>query len=516
MDLSKLSDDELRALSQRARLQSMSDEELLALAGSQAEDPGAFKAGVIGAGRMLDRVLVKGPKELALKVPAAFGHQGSRDELARMEQEEAGNTRAYEGLQKIRPVATLVGEVAPMLAAPALGTGVAGMAAGAAIPGLMEYGTGAERLQRGAMGAVGGAVGAGAGNLAARLLRPNTAPVSRSMQAAQEAADRLGVNLRASEKTGSRTLGWVEGALNDLPVSGGMAQKGEAARKAAINSAAARALGQQGDEITPQLLAAARQDTSNAYTALIGTREIVLDPTFRAQVQSVAQSKVMKALQDQDVTAIVGPFQNLPKGTIKVTGEWFQANKTALDNAIRGAYTANQPGKARALEKFERALEGAAERSMTAPERAAFKTAQKQWSSLRMLETGAVVEGGNVMPGRLNAAMQQRYKNAMKEGKITGELADIAKLGEVFKPLPQSGTTPRAVYSGMIGGGALFEPMTAASLLGAPALAQGALQSKAGQKYLTKGLLSLTEEQERMLKLIGAGLLSAPATSVAP
>src|SRR5687767_201174 len=62
----------------------------------EAEDPGALQAGVIGAGRMLDRVLIKGPKRLGLDAAAAFGHQGSKDELGRMEQEEAGNARAYE------------------------------------------------------------------------------------------------------------------------------------------------------------------------------------------------------------------------------------------------------------------------------------------------------------------------------------------------------------------------------------------------------------------------------------
>lgn len=483
---------------------------------SVASEYGPLQAGVIATGRTLDR-LGKGVKQMALNVPAGFGHQGAKDEIARMEREEADNSRHFAAMEKEHPIATFIGGALPLLAAPALGAGTLGMAAGAALPGLIEYGTPEEKLTRGGMGAVGGAAGAALGKLAGRAAQPVRHVPTQTEQAAQGAAKRLGVQLRVDELTRSRPLGWATAALNDLPVSGGMAQAKERARQAAINSAATRSLGQSGGEVTEQVLASARRDTGAMFDSLLKQRQIPLDATFRKDVQSIVGSKVMKSLRDEEVESIIAPFQNMPTGgNIKVSGEWFQQNKTALDSVIRSAYNNGQPAKAKALEDFERALERAAQRSMSPQEAEAFKQAQKQWASLRMLETGKVVEGGNVMPGRLDSAMTTRYKHAYKEGKVDGELADIGRLAQVYKPLPQSGTTPRSIYSGMAGGSLFVDPVLSAGMLGVPPALQAALQSAAGRKYLTKGLFGVTPEMERALMLSGAGAAAAPATIAAP
>lgn len=469
-----------------------------------ADEYGPFQAALVGMGRTGDR-LYKGAKDLALTIPAELGHAGAQAERQRMAAEEAENTRLYAKLQEKQPAATFLGEAAPLVAAPMLGGGsILGMAAGASLPGLIEYGTPEERLWRGAGGAAGGAVGATAGKVLGHLVKPVQTPITQSRGAAIAAADRLGVPLRASEKTGSRALGWGEAALNDLPFSGGMAQKVELARQKAINRAAARAMGQDADELTEGVFAAARQKASNTYNALIGNRQIPLDRTFQNEVQAISGSKVMKALRDESVDNLIEPFRNLP-GPVRVTGEWFQQNKTALDAAINSAYTAGQSGKARALEQFESALERAAARSMTPAEREAFKTVQKQWASLRLLEKGAVVENGNVLPGRLNQAMRARYKDAFKEGKIKGDLADVARIGEAFKSLPQSGTTPRAFYSGLAGGALFADPLTSAGIMAGPPAAQAALQSPLVQRYLTQGITNVSPETQRLLMLLGAG-----------
>jgi hypothetical protein len=482
-------------------------------------DPGAFGAAKMQARGVFDEAAAglqqKVREYLGDDVVGAVDKLGARFGMADGSKLDDPATRAaakaeLDAVAEQRPIASMAGKIAPLVASvPAVGS-IAGAALLSSLPGLISYGTDDERLERGFWGGVGGGGGAAAGQLLGRAINPIRAHVSQSRQAAIDAAERVGVKLRASEKTGSTALGYAESSLSKLPFSSGIAQRGEVARNAALSKAAAKSIGQQADEITPQVLAAARQDTSAAYNALIGSRVVELDKTFRHEVGGIIQSKVMKSLQDQDVTDIVAPFQNMPKGTIKVTGEWFQQNKTALDNMIRGAYTSGQPGKAMALEKFEDALEGAVSRSMTAPERAAFKTAQKQWANLRMLETGSVVEGGKVLPGRLNAAMANRYKTAHKEGKLSGELADIAKMGEVFKPLPDSGTAARAAYSGLGMGAGFLEPSSAALMFGAPPLLQKAMQSKAGQHYLTKGLAPISPLADRLLMQGGYGLLGLP------
>ena len=144
----------------------------------EAEDPGALMAGVIGAGRFADRLL-KGAKQTALTL--------MQDDagLEKMKAEENANTRIYAGLQAKRPVATTVGEIAPLIATfPAVGS-VAGAAALGAVPGALEYGTGEERATRAAMGAAGGAIGAGAGKLIGRAIQPIRVQPTQAVQAAQ-------------------------------------------------------------------------------------------------------------------------------------------------------------------------------------------------------------------------------------------------------------------------------------------------------------------------------------------
>lgn len=481
------------------------------------DDPGFAQSALIGAGRTTDRVL-QGIKQAGLQVgsllPEDFGGAASREALTAQQARMADDDAQYKKLQDIRPGATMLGEVAPMLAMPMLGTGIRGAAMSASVPGLVEYGTPEEKLMRGGVGAAGGAVGGAVGKAFARAPQPFKLPESETLAASRAAADRLGVQLRPDEVIKSKPLAWLQTSLNDLPLAGGMAQTQENARRQALNAAANRSIGQGGNEVTESALANARTAIGSTFDRLLQGREIPLDNSFRAEVKAITGSKVMKSLRNEETDAIIAPFANMPAGNIKVTGEWFQQNKTALDSVIRSAYNAGENGKARALEQFEKALERAAARSMSGDERAAYQAAQKQWASLRLLETGKVVEGGNVMPGRLDSALTTRYKEAYKEGRLTGELPDIGRLAQSYKPLPQSGTTPRAIYSGLAGGAMFAEPMSAAAMLAAPAAVQKFLQSKIGHKYLTQGLLDVSPEVEKWLIRSG-GLLGLPATALA-
>lgn len=476
-----------------------------------AEETPWWQVQAIGAGRTLDR-LAAGMRQ-ATPEPVRNAIDWANDKLGMGPVPsidpavQSENTRFAKALSDRYPVSSFSGEVAPLLAAQTpLGMGVLG---------LTEYGTPKERAIRGAAGWGGGKLGEWFAQGVGRIINPVRSVPSESLEKAKDAASRLNVELRPSEIARSRPLGWAEAALNDLPISGGMAQGKEIARRQAINSAANRSIGQLGDEVTETTLAAARDKIGATFDSLLNGRKIPLDDKFRAEVQAITGSKVMKSLRDEGVEAVIAPFRDMPQGTVKASGEWFQQNKTALDSLIRSAYTKGENGKARALEQFEKALERAAIRSMEPAERQAFMEAQRQWASLRMLETGKVVEGGNVMPGRLDSALGTRYKQAYKEGKLQGELADIGRLGQVFKPLPQSGTAPRAVYSGIASGAWLTSPYITAAMFAAPPAIQAAMQSPAGRRYLTEGITKITPELERRL-IRGGGLLGIPALQLAP
>lgn len=421
--------------------------------------------------------------------------------LQAIAQERAEAKKPMQDLQEVHPGSTMLGTgtlfaVAPNKLAPALAA--------------LEHGSVGDRALGAGVAFAGNKIGEKAGQALGRVLQPTRqGELSATQVAANEAADRLGVKLSSGEATGNRALRWAESATADLPIASGIATTRRTANQKAMNSATLRQLGQQGDEITEGVLAKARQDISGTYDRVLAPAKIELDTPFRAEVKAITGSKVMKELRDEQTDALIGKFQDMPQGKISVSGEWFQQNKTALDTQIKAAYNNSQPAKAMALERFEEALDRAAMRSLKPDDRAAYKAAGKQWATLRALESGKVVEGGNVMPGRLNSYLENRYKGAFKEGKIKGDVADVARMGGVLRDPPNSGTAARHMYTGGAIGAGMFEPTTALTMLAGPSALQWASPHMAN--YMQRGLMNVTPEIERALMLSGGklGLLGA-------
>ncbi|MBK6806645.1 MAG: hypothetical protein IPG84_18250 [Betaproteobacteria bacterium] len=209
---------------------------------AEAEDPGALGAMGIGLGRGLDK-LAAGLRNLTR---SAIGDKatGAIDNLGRslgmadgsqIEAQQPGYDAAFEALSEKRPVSSTIGQMVPAAAMSATAGGPLAMIAASALPGLIEYGTPEERLQRGAMGAAGGAVGAGAGKLASRLLQPTRNAATRAPDAALAAAERLGYRPTAGQTTGSKALQMLEQQAAKNPISSGIAQKFGAGNQSALN-----------------------------------------------------------------------------------------------------------------------------------------------------------------------------------------------------------------------------------------------------------------------------------------
>lgn len=119
------------------------------------DTPGVGETLLIGAGRTFDRV-GKGMQQLY------YGATGNADAQAKLKAAAEADDAQYSKLREARPWATGIGESLPTLALPGGGSasllGNAGrMALAGAAPGLLEYGSAGERLQRGTIGAAAGA-----------------------------------------------------------------------------------------------------------------------------------------------------------------------------------------------------------------------------------------------------------------------------------------------------------------------------------------------------------------------
>lgn len=111
------------------------------------------EAVLIGAGESFTN-LGRGVQQLGLGAGEFLGIDGAREAQAELAQRQAGDQQAMQGLREENPVSTFVGNVLPsVLSAPLGGSSLLGQAALGFGEGALAYGSGQERLQRGAMNA---------------------------------------------------------------------------------------------------------------------------------------------------------------------------------------------------------------------------------------------------------------------------------------------------------------------------------------------------------------------------
>ncbi len=178
-------------------------------AAPKADDPGALQAALIGAGR--------GFTQLGRGVQQAYygltGDQAAQNQLASRVAEE---NRLYKPLQEAHPIATALGEGAPVVAGGPLAMAAAGG---------LEYGTPEEKALRAGAGFVGGKLGEYGGQLLGRVLNPVRPSNPVAMAESQALAAKYGVDLTPAQATGSKALAGLEGTLSQLPGSAGVMAK---------------------------------------------------------------------------------------------------------------------------------------------------------------------------------------------------------------------------------------------------------------------------------------------------
>lgn len=481
------------------------------------EDPGIMGSMAIGAGRVFDRAAA-GLKDFMPEsiqrggdaLGKALGMADSTKLNDRGFQDE--QTRIYGKLEQERPVSTAVGAALPMVATLPAVSSVGGAAAVSALPGLISYGTPQEKLTDAALGAAGGALGAGAGKLVGRALNPIRSAPDAATASAMEAAARLGYAPPVGQQTGSRALQILEQQAAKNPISARGAQAYNQGNQSALNRAATRAIGESGDQVTEDVFAAARSRIGGEFDRLAADKTIPLDKSFGARIEHL-KSRVEQA----------GPFKNTQAADVlesakmvaesgRVTGEAYQAIRSELTDMSRVASRAGNDKLAGTIKGVRKAMDDAAEKALSPEDLKAWKVARAQYASMKTLEKRGAVKGGNVDPAIIRNAMQSGDRGAFARGNMTGEIADIARIANAFRPLPDSGTASNLVTQALLSGGAgLMGPGALAASLTAPLAANKLLFSKAGQKYLRDGAVKVTPELEKRLIQGGYGLLGLPA-----
>lgn len=335
------------------------------------------------------------------------------------------------------------------------------------------------------LGAGAGLLGVAGGGLLGRVMRPVDSTLPEAAQAGAEAAKRLGVQLTPGQLTGNSTLKALEEVLAKTPGSANRAASRQAANQEAINRAAAASIGQDAPALTESALANARQQLGDSFKALADQTSVSFGDDFlNALIKTEKTNKDLRSFANPEISGVIDKGLALASQG-DLSGRAYQAIRSKIGNRINDAFRGNNSEVGQALTSFRDALDNSARSGMDDATKAAWDQTRQMWANLRTLEKGAVVEGGNVMAGRMPGALRTANAAAYKEGSVNTPLMDIARYAETFKPtVGDSGTATRQWYQGLLSGNPL-------SIVGAP-IANGvdrAIFSTPGRYMIQEGLL---------------------------
>lgn len=442
---------------------------------------GAMKAGLVAAGRSADRIL----DGLTQKYLDWRGESSASKALAGGVAEK---DRLFKPVQEQFPTATAVGHAVPAMTVPVGGAGASALgfigrsAAAGAAPGLLEYGSDEERAKRGVTGALGGAVG-GSGALGlARLLKPVGTPTISPQ--ATGAAERLGMNLTAGQRTQNPALMNLENYLARSPGASGVMQRAGAANQGALNRAAASAMGQQGGDLSEAGFSAAKNAIGAEFDRLGAITAPKIGDEFLSALSTIDAANAAKgSFRSKSIDSLIDKGIDLAaKG--EITGTAYKQIRTQLSNDAQAAFKAGDASLGQALKTVRSSLDDAAAKSLSPADQKAWGLAREQWAAYKALTKGNVAEAGDVSAARVAASLR-RGGDQFRTGTMNGPLADIGRVGEAVKGVqnPNSGNLVSQMMFG--------NPLTGIPMAAANRGAASLYMSPGMQNYLARGLLDV-------------------------
>lgn len=358
---------------------------------------------------------------------------------------------------------------------------------------------------------IGGAVLGGW--LGARRVTPTTSTPERRQLAAVLDAER--VPITAGQRTGNKPLQWLESTAADTPIAARRAAELNERTGRAFTSAALRRMGYHGDELaTPAVLARESGRIGNVFETIGARSTLRPDPRFHADLTQARTTYNRLVSPNARTPAVEHELQDIVsiirQNGGNIPGDVYNTTRSRLTKEAH-SLRATDPQTAEALSRIRDALDAAMGRSIPAADRAAWREAQRQWANWKIIEkatsgAGTGTAEGFISPDALRAAVAARDKGAYVRG--WGDMADLARAGQILRPLPSSGTAQRSAANSLYATvPAMFAGQQAGGWLGAlagasvPWVGGRALLSAPAQRYLGNQLTPSTRE-DRLLNAI--------------
>lgn len=362
----------------------------------------------------------------------------------------------------------------------------------------------------------GGATGLATGGVlkaAGKIAKPvSDKSISATRKAAATMMKKIGIDdLTPGQLTGNRALQTTEAVMDDMLTTAGAARAKKEGQLRKFTAAALEKAGIRADEITPAVREQAESRFSDAYRQMTKGRTVALDQPVMKTVADI-EAKQLDKLPTTVKPVIKSYLKDIKNAGGKLSGEAYQETRSALTNQAR-SLTNSDPFTANVLRSIRNALDEAAERSLPAAEKGAWRNLNNQYRNYKVIQKAATTASQDSLEGILSPSALLRAvetANKTKSQKGYGDLYDLARSSKLLlaDSIPNSGTAQRQLAQRILTlgaqgagvGGATYvatgDPETAAlatagGLFAAPKLAQKALNSRAAQSYFTKGIPGL-------------------------
>lgn len=410
----------------------------------------------------------------------------SRDEVAKSRALDAPLMETRAGT--VGNVAGNVAMLAPTVAIPGVNT-YTGAATVGALSGAMQPSTsGAETATNIGLGGAFGAAGQKVANTLGSLARSVKTRITSGQADAIKEAERLGIRLTPGKASGSKMLQRFEASAESNPITSSGFDSIKEANSQVLNRAAAKAIGENADELSTPVIARAESRIGSVFDSVKDKTKVPLDPmSYGARLRQIEQDSQGMLMGNAELAANglwkrLDDFVNNQGGA---TREQLRQLSSNLGKAARNNMT--QPNGDRELGKAlfdaQNVVEDAIQGTLSKAQQAAYKEAREQYRNLMLLTAKTNVvnpASGNVNARTLANTLMQKDRGGFTMGRNTSDMYGAARVLQAFPDIVgDSGTATRSLgaadYLASLPGALasklyLSQPVVSASKTGAGAL----------------------------------------------
>lgn len=417
--------------------------------------------------------------------------QGVKQRLGMATEQDVADKRAVDAplMQttggKIGAIGGGVAATAPTFLIPGINTMTGAALSGGAYGALQPTAQGESVTKNAMQGAIWSVAGQAAAKALTGFVQNRNTPSRQAL--VDTAKDKYGIELTAGAQTGSKPLQYLESQIAASPGGGRMAdtmQKGsEQYTQAVMKRAGGEGLA------TEAGMAAAKQGAQDAYKSLWSRNTVKVDNQMVDDLIA-AEDMAARMLTPEKQRIVAKQIDNVLAKVQngEITGNTYQmALRPELRSVIKSDSSLYEP-----LRRVQQALDEAAMRSIGPKDAAALKDLNRQYAVQKKLTPAmqrAEARGGTLAPSDV----------MVKSQGMGGDIGELAKIGTLLREPPQSGTVPRLLAQGLLGGatglygyqqGGLEGALAgAAAGIAGPMLGAQALSSPIIQRLLVQGLL---------------------------